>query len=67
MIPKLYIVVPCYNEEDVLPDTLKVMTQKIQTLSQSEKISTESRILFIDDGSKDNTWQMIENYSNENE
>lgn len=66
MIPILYIVVPCYNEEDVLPEAVKIMISKIENLSQSGKISNESRILFVDDGSKDNTWQMIENYSEDN-
>ncbi len=59
MLPVLYIVVPCYNEEQVLPITSELFLKKIRDLEKSWKISPESRILFVDDGSKDSTWQII--------
>ena len=57
--PVLYIVIPCYNEEAVLPITAPMFLQKITDLTQSGKINQDSRVLFIDDGSKDSTWQII--------
>ena len=51
----LYIVVPCYNEQEVLPETSKRLREKVQTLRQSGKIDADSRILFVNDGSKDAT------------
>lgn len=62
----LYIVVPCYNEQEVLSETNKRMIQKLTTLINSGTISPKSRILYVDDGSKDNTWDLIEKYHNEN-
>lgn len=59
MRPILYIVVPCYNEEEVLPVTSKIFADKIKELVAQEKISHESRVLFVDDGSKDETWDII--------
>ena len=59
MVPVLYIVVPCYNEEQVLPITADLFLNKIRQLEQAWKISPKSRVLFVDDGSKDNTWQII--------
>ena len=59
MKPILYIVIPCYNEEKVLPITSKMFLEKILSLSQSGKISDKSRILFVNDGSKDKTWEII--------
>ena len=61
--PILYIVIPCYNEEEVLPITAPEFSAKIEELIQLEKISTESKILFVDDGSKDNTWKLIQKFS----
>ena len=55
----LYTVIPCYNEEKVLPETLRVMTEKYDSLIKKELISAESRVLFVDDGSHDDTWKMI--------
>jgi len=55
----LYLVIPCYNEEKVLPETSKQLLEKLNYLISNEKISPESRIVFIDDGSKDKTWEMI--------
>jgi glycosyltransferase involved in cell wall biosynthesis len=59
MAPVLYIVIPCYNEEEVLPVTAPQFLKKIDDLSRAGKISGESRVLFVDDGSKDKTWQII--------
>ena len=58
--PILYIVIPCYNEQEVLPITSGMFLKKIQDLAAAEKISEESRVLFVNDGSKDNTWQIIQ-------
>ena len=55
----LYIVVPCYNEEEVLPETSKRLRAKLEQLMAEEKISSHSRILFVNDGSKDKTWELI--------
>ena len=55
----LYIVIPCYNEEEVLPITYKLFLNELNTLVQKEKISSKSKIVFVDDGSSDNTWQII--------
>ena len=57
--PVLYIVIPCYNEETVLPITAPIFLQKILKLIESKKINIESRVLFVNDGSKDNTWKII--------
>lgn len=57
---KLYLIVPCYNEEEVLTTTAKVLKEKMNNLIQKNMISEESRILFINDGSKDKTWSIIE-------
>ncbi len=66
MKPTLYIVIPCYNEEKVLPITAPMFLQKIQQLQDQELISGRSRILFIDDGSRDDTWQIIQSLAKEN-
>lgn len=55
----LYIVVPCYNEEKVLPITSGMFLEKVQKLIQAEKIDEKSRIMFVNDGSKDRTWKII--------
>ena len=57
--PILYIVIPCYNEEKVLPITSGMFLEKINTLAAAGKISPESRVLFVNDGSKDSTWNII--------
>lgn len=59
MKPILYIVIPCYNEEEVLPVTAIQFSKKLGDLITAEKISSESRILFVNDGSKDKTWDII--------
>ena len=57
--PILYIVIPCYNEQEVLPITAPLFLQKIQQLAGAGSISPDSRILFVNDGSKDKTWEII--------
>ena len=59
MPPILYIVVPCYNEESVLPITAPLFLKKLDFLVSSGKISIDSRILFVNDGSRDGTWDII--------
>ena len=59
MTPLLYIVIPCYNEEEVLPLTAPAFLAELQDLTQKGKISSDSRVLFVDDGSKDGTWEII--------
>ena len=56
----IYFVVPCYNEEEVLPETSKRLYEKMKSLVVAGKVSPDSRICFVDDGSKDKTWEMIE-------
>lgn len=55
----LYIVVPCYNEEEVLPETSRRLKEKLRALMSAGKISSGSRIMFVNDGSKDATWDVI--------
>ncbi len=62
----LYIVVPCYNEEEVLPETAKRLKAKLEGLMESGKISENSKIMFVNDGSKDETWPMIAALHKEN-
>ncbi len=59
MQEKLYIVVPCYNEEAVLPETTKRLTDKMNRMISSGLIAEGSRIVYVDDGSKDRTWKII--------
>lgn len=56
----LYIVVPCYNEEEVLPETAKHLKLKLNAMIKEGVVSADSKILFVDDGSKDKTWNIIE-------
>lgn len=56
---KLYLVIPCYNEEEVLPETSKRLKEKYTALMNEGKIDTDSKIVFVNDGSKDRTWEMI--------
>ena len=64
-VPILYIVIPCYNEEEVLPITAPLFLEKIHQLVNEGKILDESRILFVNDGSKDGTWE-LKNYQRKN-
>lgn len=65
-IKTLYIVVPCYNEEDVLPETAKRLCKKLTTLAERGLIRHSSRVLFVDDGSRDSTWSIIETLHRQN-
>ncbi len=56
----LYLVIPCYNEEEVLPETSRQLRIKMNSLIEKGKISPMSRIVFVNDGSKDNTWKLIQ-------
>ena len=56
----LYIVIPCYNEEEVLEETTRQLKEKIQKLIGDKKISDQSRVMYVNDGSKDKTWELIE-------
>lgn len=63
--PVLYIIIPCYNEEAVLPITAPQFLAKLQGLIGQKKISEQSRILFVNDGSRDQTWPIIESLSHQ--
>ena len=65
--PILWIVIPCYNEQEVLPITAPMFLDKINHLIAAEKIAESSRILFVNDGSKDETWNIIKKLSDEDE
>lgn len=62
----LYIVIPCYNEEEVLQETTKQLTKKLQYLIKEKNISQESKVMYVNDGSKDKTWDIIEDTAKEN-
>ena len=57
---KLYVVIPCYNEEEVLPETSKRLKNKLEELMEKGKIDRNSKIVFVNDGSKDRTWEIVE-------
>ena len=67
MTPRLYIIIPCYNEQAVLPITAPMFLDKLNSLAAAGKISGDSRILFVNDGSKDETWNIIKNLSRQDE
>ena len=62
----LYVVVPCYNEEEVLDETTKQLNNKIKQLINNNTISKNSKVLYVNDGSKDKTWDKIKKISNKN-
>lgn len=62
----LYVVVPCYNESEVLPITCELFREELESLVKEQKISENSRILFVNDGSSDNTWEIIKDLSAKN-
>lgn len=66
-IPVLWIVVPCYNEEKVIPITAPMFLDKIEQHISAGKISSQSKVLFVDDGSKDSTWEIIKSLSESSE
>ena len=59
MNPRLFIVIPCYNEQEVLPITAPMFLEKIKSLAAAGKIAEDSRVLFVNDGSRDRTWEII--------
>lgn len=61
----LYLVIPCYNEEEVLPLTKVQLKEKMNNLIKENKISKDSKVMFVNDGSKDKTWELIEKYHKE--
>lgn len=63
----LYVVVPCYNEEEVLTETTKQLEKKMNDLIQKKMISDKSRVMYVNDGSKDKTWELIEKMNKEHE
>ena len=67
MVPRLYIVIPCYNEQEVLPITAPMFLEKIKSLAAAGKVTEDSRVLFVNDGSKDNTWNIIKELSVQDE
>ncbi len=66
-VPKLNVVIPCYNEEQVLPITSKLFLEELNELISKDKISADSRIMFVNDGSKDSTWNIIQELSKQDE
>ena len=65
--PILYIVIPCYNEEKVLPETEPLFLQTLRGMISDGKIAEESRVMFVNDGSKDATWELISKFAEEEE
>ena len=59
-VDTLYIVVPCYNEQAVLPETTRRLSAKLHALIDARRVSPDSRVLYVDDGSRDETWNIIE-------
>lgn len=62
-LPILYLIIPCYNEEEVLPETNPLFLSKLTHLISENKISDKSRIVYVNDGSKDKTWELIKQYA----
>ena len=65
--PVLYIVIPCYNEQEVLPMTSGMFLEKINSLIAKGRVAPESRVVFVNDGSKDNTWSIIQELAKSDE
>ena len=65
--PVLYIVIPCYNEQEVLPVTSGMFLEKVKGLAAAGKVSEKSRVMFVNDGSKDNTWPIIQQLAAQDE
>lgn len=65
--PRLAIVVPCFNEEEVLPETARRLGMLLDRMRRAGRIAAQSRVVFIDDGSRDGTWALIEQLSREDE
>lgn len=64
--PILYVVIPCYNEEEVIDETTRQLTRKIGNLIEENKISKNSKVMYVNDGSKDKTWKKIKSINKEN-
>ena len=62
MSDTLYLVVPCYNEEEALPETSKRLLEKLTKMQEKDLVSNDSRILFVNDGSKDKTEEICKKY-----
>jgi glycosyltransferase involved in cell wall biosynthesis len=62
MVPRIAIVVPCYNEQEVLPETLRRLEERLEILAARGKVNRDSRIYFVDDGSTDGTWPLIRKF-----
>lgn len=60
--PILYVVIPCYNEEEVLKETTRQLKKKLQQLMTNKKISKKSKVMYVNDGSKDKTWDLIKEF-----
>ena len=65
--PILYVVVPCYNEEEVLEETTKQLTKKMNSLIEEDIISKKSKVMYVNDGSKDKTWKLIKKIHEDND
>lgn len=65
-MPTVYFVIPCYNEEAVLPETVKELTKVLEGMEEHGLADQKSRMLFVDDGSRDKTWELISKYHEEN-
>lgn len=63
-VETLYFVIPCYNEEEMLPITARALIEKMDQLITDGRISADSKVMFVDDGSKDKTWEIIEKLHN---
>lgn len=66
MEPTIYFVIPCYNEEAVLPETTRRLTEKLDAMRAARLIGGDSRVLYVDDGSRDKTWELIAQFNREN-
>lgn len=62
----LYMVIPCFNEEEILPDTIKELDKKMKELIKKKTIDKNSKVMFVNDGSSDKTWEIIEDISKKN-
>lgn len=67
MDPTLYVIIPCYNEEEVLPITAPQFLDELTRMKEQKLIAADSRIMFVDDGSRDRTWSIISDLARQNE
>ena len=66
MVKILYVVIPCYNEEEVICETARQLEIKMKDLVRKKKISSKSKVMFVNDGSKDSTWEKIQELHQKN-